>query len=260
MWVTAPEYVTEGTDPYAEFTIRRTTSYRQAITVPYNLTGTAVNGTDYSGLTGSATIPAGQDRYVARASIANDTTREWTETIKMDLQPGQGYELDAPPYITATTEIVDNDGVTLTLGKTIFQTNNDDDNTNYVPDKEESGPVSGENDLVSLGLAFPQDVKQDAQVTLFASTERVSIWKDQTKSQLLLGYPNVGKTCSSGRTRSRPSSGSRGWRVARRWTTSPSSSKRPTPLPLRLRSTRPAAARRRRRRGCRSVSSTRART
>lgn len=47
--------------PPGKFTVKRTGSFGEAITVPYSLEGTAVNGVDYALLPGSVVIPAGEE-------------------------------------------------------------------------------------------------------------------------------------------------------------------------------------------------------
>jgi hypothetical protein len=49
---------TEGSGPPGEFTVTRTTPYTGDLAVAYNLSGTAVNGTDYQTLSGTVTIVA----------------------------------------------------------------------------------------------------------------------------------------------------------------------------------------------------------
>lgn len=193
VWISAPEYLTEGTDAYIEFTVERTVSYNKALTIPLTMTGTAQKGVDYGDPGGTVQLAAGQAIKVVQVSLTNDTTREWTETVIATLGEGQGYILD-PNYKRSTTEIVDNDAPTVTLGATVLQVNNDDDNTNYVQDMTESGSVSGEDDLKLMTLAFPEEVKQGAEITLSAPTDKVSVWTAQTRGTAVLSGSTSAKT------------------------------------------------------------------
>jgi len=87
------------------------------LTVNYSLSGTATNGVDYTGLTGTALIPAAASGVVVAFTPVNDVLAEGTEKVILTLASGVGYGVDRPA--SATLEIADNETAALTVG---FQT------------------------------------------------------------------------------------------------------------------------------------------
>lgn len=67
-----------------------------ALTVSYTMSGTAVNGTDYTLLSGSAVIPDGETGVDVTIAPIDDTLREGTETVVMTVNPTAAYGLDVP--------------------------------------------------------------------------------------------------------------------------------------------------------------------
>ena len=59
-----------------------------SLTVSYTLSGTAINGTDYQTVSGSAIIPAGALGVDVPIRPVNDALAEGTETIILTLAPG----------------------------------------------------------------------------------------------------------------------------------------------------------------------------
>ena len=100
----------EGTtaDPSTIY-LRRLGSREAAITVPYTVTGTATNGTDYTALTSPATIAANTSYTSLTITPTNDALVEGTETVTITAQTGTGYTLADPA--TATIEIRDDETV-----------------------------------------------------------------------------------------------------------------------------------------------------
>ncbi|MFM2221213.1 MAG: hypothetical protein RLZZ553_961 [Verrucomicrobiota bacterium] len=99
------------------FYLHRAGATTSDLVVNYTLSGTATDGVDYTGLTGTATILAGEVGVNVPLTVVDDSTAEGTETLMLQLQPGAGYGLDWPSF--ATFEIGDNDALPLSLG---FQT------------------------------------------------------------------------------------------------------------------------------------------
>ena len=79
------------------------------LTIAYTTGGTA-GGTDYAGLTGSVTVPAGERAVTIPVTITDDKAREAAETLVLTLTAGDGYELGTGNTFRLT--ITDNDGVT----------------------------------------------------------------------------------------------------------------------------------------------------
>jgi hypothetical protein len=98
-----------GRDP-GVFTISRTGSTGQALTVQQAIGGTAVGG-DYSPLATTVTIPAGASSATVSVIPVDDTTSEAIETVSLTLVAGTGYTVGTPN--TATVSIVDDDPATV---------------------------------------------------------------------------------------------------------------------------------------------------
>ena len=86
------------------------------MTINYIISGSAVNGTDYTVISANAiNIPQGDQSGQILISPANDQIQEGTETVIITLGTGTGYILGAVATQTATVEINDNDQATLTI-------------------------------------------------------------------------------------------------------------------------------------------------
>ena len=73
--------------------------------------------------------------------------------------------------------------------------NDDDDNNNGTPDKDESGPVAGENDLVKITLwpvsptQLPIDSAHPVTLKAISGGEKIRIWDNETKTGDPVGLP-----------------------------------------------------------------------
>ncbi|QDU72836.1 Calx-beta domain-containing protein [Mucisphaera calidilacus] len=79
-------------DATGAFTITRTGT-EGALDVAYRITGTARNGVDYVELTGTATIPDGQQSVVITVTPEDDTLVEGDETVIITLLPNAAYDI-----------------------------------------------------------------------------------------------------------------------------------------------------------------------
>lgn len=75
------------------------------LTVSYAVTGTATGGTDYTALSGTATIPAGGSSVVVNVAPKADDRRETSETVIVTLGASSSYALGSPR--TASVAIAD---------------------------------------------------------------------------------------------------------------------------------------------------------
>ena len=101
--------VGEG-DGTGTFTVTLDQTSSSDITIEYTTSsGTATDGTDYTGTTGTLTIPAGQTTGVVTVPITDDTTDEVTETATITLGNPVGATLNADTT-SADFVITDNDG------------------------------------------------------------------------------------------------------------------------------------------------------
>ncbi len=100
--------------------------------IAYTVTGTATSGADYTALSGTVTIPAGQTTATITIPVIDDAIVEGPETVIVtmnSLTGTTGVALGTAANLTATNTITDNDAATVTLANTT--------NGNEV------GPVSG---------------------------------------------------------------------------------------------------------------------
>jgi hypothetical protein len=98
------------------FTITRTGSTASAVTVNFIISGTASNGTDYTALGSSVTIPVGAASSTVAVSPVDDSVFEGSETVILTLSAGTGYSVGSPS--SATVTIADNDLPTVTVSAT----------------------------------------------------------------------------------------------------------------------------------------------
>ena len=77
------------------FTITRTGT-GAALVVNYNISGTATNGTDYSNLNGTVTIPSGSSTVTVVVTPIDDSTFELDETVALTIASNSNYSVGAP--------------------------------------------------------------------------------------------------------------------------------------------------------------------
>ena len=85
-----------------QFTITQTLESSTDTTVTYSVTGTAIAGTDYTALTGTAVIPAGATSVTVDVSVLQDTILEANETVIVTLT-----NVNGDPDITLDTDTAD---------------------------------------------------------------------------------------------------------------------------------------------------------
>ena len=90
-----------------------------AITVNYTVEGTATPGTDYTALSGTASIPNGQQYASLTVTPVNDTEVESSETVIVKLASGEDYTIGNPSSATVyiTSEDVAPVGENIALNK-----------------------------------------------------------------------------------------------------------------------------------------------
>jgi hypothetical protein len=77
-----------------QFTLARTGNASASLTVNYLISGTAVSGKDYDGLTGKVTFAAGSSTAVVDINLINDGVFEGTEAVTLTLKSSSKYILD----------------------------------------------------------------------------------------------------------------------------------------------------------------------
>jgi arylsulfatase A len=88
-------FASEAGSDLGKFKISRTGATTTALTVNYQMAGTASNGIDYQTLSGTATIPAGAAYVMIPVTPINDTLIEGEELVTMKLLAGSGYSVGA---------------------------------------------------------------------------------------------------------------------------------------------------------------------
>lgn len=112
-----------------EFTISlpgTNTTAAEAITINYTLTGTAINGTDYTGLSGSAVIPVGDHQVRIPVNALADQIIEGIETVILTITGGNSTSFAFTPSVTnasATMNITDSDNTPANLTLSITKLN-----------------------------------------------------------------------------------------------------------------------------------------
>jgi Lectin C-type domain/Calx-beta domain/Ser-Thr-rich glycosyl-phosphatidyl-inositol-anchored membrane family/FG-GAP-like repeat/PA14 domain/LysM domain len=91
----------------AQYTLTRTGSTANSLTVNYTVSGTATNNTDYSNLSGSVTFAAGSATTTINVNPINDPLYESNETVVLTLSSNSNYTVGNSNQATIT--IVDND-------------------------------------------------------------------------------------------------------------------------------------------------------
>lgn len=96
----------EGTTDNASFTLLRSADdVSGSLSVPYQVTGTATNGTDLTTLSGTANFAAGSQTATISVQALPDSLAEGMETVTITLQPGAGFTIGT--VNSATARIVD---------------------------------------------------------------------------------------------------------------------------------------------------------
>ena len=116
--------VSDGAEPgtNGKFTVTQTAASSTDTVVTYTITGTAANGSDYTTLTGSVTIAAGQTMADINVSVLNDVLVEATESVIVTLIGFSAGDADVvldgtAAKRTATVNITDNDSATVSIAK-----------------------------------------------------------------------------------------------------------------------------------------------
>jgi uncharacterized protein (DUF1800 family) len=111
---TEPNADTSGANPGA-FAVTRTGDASEALTVNYSISGTAVDGLDYQGLSGTVTIPAGSASVTIPVLPNASLSSASSSTVVLTLGTGSSYILG--PANTAATVIITNIPPTLYIAQ-----------------------------------------------------------------------------------------------------------------------------------------------
>ncbi|MCX8040854.1 MAG: hypothetical protein N3B15_09845 [Planctomycetota bacterium] len=89
------------------FTVQRTEPLGQAVTVSWEVSGTARGGEDYVSLPSSVTLAAGEASARVEVTVLNDAVYEEEETVVVRLVSGSGYEVGWPSVARGVIESED---------------------------------------------------------------------------------------------------------------------------------------------------------
>jgi hypothetical protein len=99
-----------------EFTLTTSYQFAAARTINIAITGTAVNGTDYTTINTTFTFPANSSTATLTIPVTDDYSIEPSETVIITIQSGTGYSVGSPS--SATINITDNDVAGITVNPT----------------------------------------------------------------------------------------------------------------------------------------------
>ena len=94
----------------AEVTVNFDPAPASDIALAYTVGGTATSGTDYTALSGTVTVPAGEATATIPVTLIDDVVQEDRETVVLTLSAGTGYTLGGRKAHTLI--LVDDDGPT----------------------------------------------------------------------------------------------------------------------------------------------------
>ncbi|WP_395738871.1 Calx-beta domain-containing protein [Prosthecobacter sp.] len=114
--VAYPSAINENGTPGA-FTFTRTGATTNPLNVVFTISGSAVNGTDYSAISSPVTIPAGASSATLTVTPVDNTTIESMETVTVTIPTAAGYVLTSG-QTTATINILDDDTPTVNVTAT----------------------------------------------------------------------------------------------------------------------------------------------
>jgi gliding motility-associated-like protein len=163
LWVEKGADGSEDTNP-GNFKIRTNTHLNTDLTISYTVKGSAEAGKDYTALTGSVVLPAGQTSADVVVAVLKDEVVEGTETVELSLSgvgDSEEVTIDAARAV-ASMNITDNDSAVLSVEKEKDAAEPDQHSTFVIRSTHELN-----SDLtISFGLAGTADKGADYKTTL----------------------------------------------------------------------------------------------
>lgn len=108
----------DDSDARLRFQVARSGATTGPLTVNYTVGGTATSGSDYTVLSGSVTIPAGESSTEIVVSLLRDSILEQTETISIALAAGAGY---TPGSSVSSTAVIQDSKPVVPTTTLVFQ-------------------------------------------------------------------------------------------------------------------------------------------
>ncbi|MCA6516509.1 MAG: choice-of-anchor L domain-containing protein [Chitinophagaceae bacterium] len=182
------------------FTISRTGSTANPLTVIYSLSGTA-SSTDYNALSTSITIPAGQAATTITVTPTDDTVTEGNETVILSLTDTISYDLGTPN--SATIVIADNEVQSVNVTLSVSPASVPEDGTqNLVYTFNRTGSTTNPltvNFTVGGGASFNTDYTQTGANT-FSGTTGTVIFAANSSTATVTIDPTLDTTVESNET------------------------------------------------------------
>ncbi|WP_197167606.1 Calx-beta domain-containing protein [Neorhodopirellula pilleata] len=125
----APSAVNEDGTSALVYTFTRTGQTTAALAVNYTVGGTATSGTDFTALSGTVTIPAGQSSTTISVNPTDDSTVEPDETIMLTITDAAAYDVGTPASATGTITNDDVAAVTPTVSVAVAPSAVNEDGT-----------------------------------------------------------------------------------------------------------------------------------
>jgi hypothetical protein len=103
------------------FTVTRTGSTTSALTVNVFLSGTAINGSDYTSIPNTVTIPAGSASATVTVKPINDGQPDGNESVEMTVVAGTGYTIGSSDAAVVTIHDTTGPSTTLLSAGTVWK-------------------------------------------------------------------------------------------------------------------------------------------
>lgn len=126
----SPASVLEDGSGALTYTFTRSGDTAQALSVSYNVGGTATPGTDFPVQTGTVAIAAGQTTATVTINPTDDSDVEPDETVILTINDGSNYDLGSPSSATGTIQNDDVVSTDPTVAISVSPASVDEDGTN----------------------------------------------------------------------------------------------------------------------------------
>jgi Ca2+-binding RTX toxin-like protein len=202
----SPSSVTEDGTTNLIYTFTRTGNIANALTVNYNIGGSATFNTDYTqtgatsftGTTGTITFAAGSSTKTLTINPTADTTLESNETVALTLAAGSGYTVGTTTAVTGT---ITNDDTRVTLAVAPTSVN-ENGTTNLVYTFTRTGITTNAltvNYSVGGSATFNTDYTQAGAASFTATTGTITFAAGSTTATLTID-PTADNTFESNET------------------------------------------------------------
>jgi len=142
------------------------------VTLSYTVGGTAIAGADYTALSGSVAVKAGENSVTIPVAITDDKSQEENETIILTLTGGVGYDLGTKT--THTLTIADNNAPPMASFASSSQSIDEDTGTHHVTVNLDRALSTPTNFTYTLSGTATEDT--DYTTVLLSGFMRLGTW------------------------------------------------------------------------------------